>query len=123
MAVLGRRAGVGLGSHDVYANLAGGIAVVDPGLDLPLAVALASTLRDRPVRPGTAAFGEVGLLGELRAVGGTEGRLREAARLGFARVLVPRTRSMPPSVPGLEVVPVGTIRDALVVALDGTASG
>jgi DNA repair protein RadA/Sms len=123
VAVLGRRAGVGLGTHDVYANLAGGIAVVDPGLDLPVAIALASTLRDRPVRPGTAAFGEVGLLGELRAVGGTERRLREAARLGFARVLLPRARSAPPAVAGLEVVPVGTVRDALLAALDGTGPG
>jgi DNA repair protein RadA/Sms len=120
VAVLGRRAGIGLGSHDVYANLAGGIAVADPGLDLPLAIALASTLRDRPVRPGTVAFGEVGLLGELRAVGGTERRLREAARLGFVRALVPRVRSGPPVVPGLDVVAVATVREALAGALEGS---
>jgi DNA repair protein RadA/Sms len=66
------------------------------------------------------AFGEVGLLGELRAVGGMERRLREAARLGFDRALVPRTRSEPPSAPGLEVIAVATVRDALAVALDGT---
>ncbi len=118
VAVLGRRAGIGLGTHDVYANLAGGIAVADPGLDLALAIALASTLRDRPVRPGTLAFGEVGLLGELRSVGGTERRLREAARLGFTRALVPRTRGAAPEVEGLEVVPVATVRDALAVALE-----
>ena len=123
MAVLGRRAGVGLGAHDVYANLAGGIAVADPGLDLPLAIALASTLRDRPVRPGTVAFGEVGLLGELRAVGGTERRLREAARLGFARALIPRTRSGPPTVAGIEVIPVATVRDALAGAIEGAEPG
>ena len=62
----------------------------EPGLDLPLALALASSLRDRPVVPGTVAIGEVGLLGELRAVGGLDRRLREAARLGFARAIVPR---------------------------------
>ena len=90
IAVLGRRAGIGLGSHDVYANLAGGLSVVEPGLDLPLALALASSLRDRPIAPGTVAIGEVGLLGELRAVVGLERRLREAARLGFARAIVPR---------------------------------
>jgi len=121
VAVLGRRAGVGLATHDVYANLAGGIAVADPGLDLPLAIALASTLRDRPVRPGTDAFGEVGLLGELRAVGGTERRLREAARLGFGRALVPRTRTGLPAVAGIEVVLVATLRDALAGALDDAA--
>ncbi|MGZ6341190.1 MAG: DNA repair protein RadA, partial [Candidatus Limnocylindrales bacterium] len=59
LAVLGRRASVGLGSHDVYANLAGGLAVDEPALDLPLALALASSLRDRPVIPGTVAVGEV----------------------------------------------------------------
>ncbi len=118
VAVLGRRAGVSLGTHDVYANLAGGIAVVDPGLDLPLAIALASTQRDRPVRAGTVAFGEVGLLGELRAVAGTERRLREAARLGFTRALVPRAHGAPPSVPGIETRAVATVREALGEALD-----
>jgi DNA repair protein RadA/Sms len=123
VAVLARRAGVGLASHDVYANLAGGISIADPGLDLPLAIALASTFRDRPVRPGTAAFGEVGLLGELRAVGGTERRLREAARLGFSRVLVPRARATVEPVAGLEVVPVATVREALAAALGDTGTG
>jgi DNA repair protein RadA/Sms len=117
VAVLGRRAGVGLGSHDVYANLAGGISVADPGLDLPLAIALASTLRDRAVRSGTVAFGEVGLLGELRAVAGTERRLREAVRLGFERAIVPRSRSPVAAPSGLEVVAVASVRDALGAAL------
>ena len=85
IAVLGRRAGIGLGSHDVYANLAGGLSVAEPGLDLPVALALASSLRDRPIASGTVAIGEVGLLGELRGVVGLERRLREAARLGFRR--------------------------------------
>ena len=90
IAVLGRRAGIGLGSHDVYANLAGGLSVAEPALDLPLALALASSSRDRPIPPGTVAIGEVGLLGELRTVVGLERRLREAARLGFGRAIVPR---------------------------------
>ena len=101
-AVLGRRAGIALGSHDVYANLAGGLAVSEPGLDLPLALALASSLRDRPVAAGTVVIGEVGLLGELRGVAGLERRLREAARLGFDRAIVPRAgRDRPtPDIPG-----------------------
>ena len=88
--------------HDVYANLAGGLTVGEPGLDLPLALALASSLRDRPVAPGTVAIGEVGLLGELRPVAGLERRLREAARLGFDRAIVPRPGAWPrpPDVPG-----------------------
>jgi DNA repair protein RadA/Sms len=118
VAVLGRRAGIGLGSHDVYANLAGGLSVTEPGLDLPLALALASSLRDRPLVPGTVAIGEVGLLGELRAVGGLERRLREAARLGFGRAVVPRSRGRDPvAVAGIELVEVGSLADAVRLAL------
>jgi DNA repair protein RadA/Sms len=120
VAVLGRRAGIALGSHDVYANLAGGLVLDEPALDLPLAIALASSFRDRPVRPGTVAIGEVGLLGELRSVSGLERRLREAARLGFSRAIVPRSgRGGPaPEIEGLEVVAVATLREALERALD-----
>jgi DNA repair protein RadA/Sms len=119
VAVLARRAGVGLASHDVYVNLAGGLAVDEPGLDLPLALALASSLRDRPIASGTVAIGEVGLLGELRSVVGLERRLREAARLGFIRAIVPRAGrgAATPSVPGLEIVAVGSLREANEAAL------
>ena len=119
VAVLGRRAGVGLGTHDVYANLAGGLSVGEPGLDLPVALALASSLRDRPLSPRTVAIGEVGLLGELRAVAGIERRLREAARLGFDAAIVPRPGhgGAVPAVAGLRIVEVATLRDAIAVAL------
>ncbi len=119
VAVLGRRAGVGLSSHDVYANLAGGLSVGEPGLDLPLALALASSLRDRPLAERSVAIGEVGLLGELRSVTGLERRLREAARLGFDVALVPRPgRGAPPfEVPGLRVIEVATLREAVEAAL------
>jgi DNA repair protein RadA/Sms len=118
VAVLARRAGIGLASHDIYVNLAGGLSVDEPGIDLPLALALASSLRDRPIRPGTVAIGEVGLLGELRSVAGLERRLREAQRLGFDRAIVPRpARSSPPiSVPGLEIVAAGSLREAIEAA-------
>jgi DNA repair protein RadA/Sms len=123
VAVLGRRAGVGLSSHDVYANLAGGLSVAEPGLDLPLALALASSLRDRPVDPLTVAIGEVGLLGELRAVSGLERRLREAARLGYRRAIVPRAASGMAGEPaGIEVIRVGTLRDAIAAALGPDAN-
>jgi DNA repair protein RadA/Sms len=123
VAVLGRRAGVALAGHDVYANLAGGLTVAEPGLDLPLALALASSLRDRPVTAATVAIGEVGLLGELRAVSGLERRLREAARLGFRRAIVPRpTRETAPAVEGIELVLVGTLREAIELALAPAAA-
>jgi DNA repair protein RadA/Sms len=119
IAVLGRRAGINLGSHDVYANLAGGLSVAEPALDLPLALALASSTRDRSIAPGTVAIGEVGLLGELRAVVGVERRLREAARLGFERAIVPRPSagSSLDSIDGLEVMQVATLREAIEAAL------
>ena len=122
VAVLGRRAGIGLGSHDVYANLAGGLAADDPGLDLAVAIALASTLRDLPVAAGTVAIGEIGLLGELRSVTGLERRLREAARLGFTRALVPPGGHALLAIPGIAVLTVRTIREALGIAL-GPAGG
>jgi DNA repair protein RadA/Sms len=119
VAVLGRRAGIALGSHDVYANLAGGLSVAEPGLDLPVALALASSLRDRPVADGSVTVGEVGLLGELRPVAGLERRLREAARLGFTTAIVPRPARGTGSavVPGMRVVEVATLRDAIAVGL------
>ena len=119
IAVLGKRAGIGLASQDVYVNLAGGLDVAEPGLDLPIALALASSARDRAIDPGTVAIGEVGLLGELRQVAGTERRLREAARLGFGRAIVPRSRrgDPVPTIPGLETIGVATLRDAIEAAL------
>jgi DNA repair protein RadA/Sms len=119
VAVLGRRAGIGLSGHDVYANLAGGLSVMEPGLDLPIALALASSLRDRPVIGGTVAIGEVGLLGELRPVAGLERRLREAARLGFGRAIVPRGAKgdRPLNVSGMEIIVVASLADAVRGAL------
>jgi DNA repair protein RadA/Sms len=117
LAVLGRRAGIGLGSHDVYANLAGGLTVAEPGLDLAVALALASSLRDRPIDVRTVAVGEVGLLGELRPVSGLERRLREAARLGFERAIVPAGRQADVPIAGLGIRPAGNLREALQAAL------
>ncbi|MEA2674431.1 MAG: hypothetical protein QOI92_1623 [Chloroflexota bacterium] len=118
LAVLGRRAGVSLGTQDVYANLAGGLTVSEPGLDLAVALALASSLRDRPIDRRTVAVGEVGLLGELRPVAGIDRRLREAARLGFDTAIVPAGRNASAGeVPGMRVVPVANLRDALAATL------
>ena len=95
----------------------------EPGLDLPLALALASSLRDRPIAAGTVAIGEVGLLGELRGVAGLERRLREAARLGFTRAIVPRARRdrAMPDVPGVRIDVAETLRDAIERALSEPA--
>lgn len=120
IAVLGRRAGFNLASHDVYASIVGGLSVAEPAIDLPLAVALASALRDRPVRPGTVLCGEIGLTGELRPIVGLGRRMREAARLGFSRAIVPLrsgTSGEADEKADIELVRVGTLREALGVAL------
>ncbi len=124
VAVLSRRAGLPVSSHDVYANLAGGLSLAEPGLDLPIAIALASSVRDRPVTPGTVAIGEVGLLGELRSVAGLDRRLGEAARLGFTRGIVPRDARRRVNVPaGFELLEPSTVREAIGLALAGSGRG
>jgi len=120
-AVLGKRAGIGVGSHDVYATLAGGLRSREPALDLPLAIALASSLRDRPVVPGTVAAAEVSLAGELRPVAGLERRLREAARLGYRRAVVAGSGER--VIDGLRVLGTPTLRDALEAALGPARDG
>ncbi|MCP4807265.1 MAG: DNA repair protein RadA [Proteobacteria bacterium] len=116
MAVLGK-AGLPLDDRDVFVSAAGGLKITEPAADLGIAAALASSLLDRPLDPHTAVFGEVGLVGEIRAVGHPGPRLLEARRHGFRRVVAPATavREAPE---GLEVVGVRTLRDA-IEALSG----
>ncbi len=87
VAVLARHAGINLASHDVYVNVAGGLRIDEPASDLAVAVALASSFRERPVRAATVVAGEVALSGRLRAAIRAERRLLEASRLGFERVI------------------------------------
>ncbi len=89
LAVLERRAGFSLGSHDVYASVAGGLRVVEPAADLGIALAIASSFRNVPIAPQTAAFGELGLSGEVRAVSAADRREAEARKLGYAHVISP----------------------------------
>ena len=89
IAVLERRAGLQLGSHDIYCSVAGGLRVTETGADLGIALAIASAFRDRPLAAGTITFGEIGLSGELRAVSQPLRRAAEATKLGFTRVIAP----------------------------------
>lgn len=104
LAVLERRAGLAFGQHDVYVSIAGGVRIAEPGIDLPLALALASARTDHPVSSGVVAFGELGLTGELRGVRQAEARLREAVRLGFTTaVFAPgRTREVPDGITAMQ---------------------
>jgi len=122
LAVLSKRAGIGLGQHDVYVNLVGGLRVREPAADLAVAVALASALRDKAADPRTVFVGELGLGGELRRVQRVAARLKEAQRLGFTRAIVPQAslsdlngslRAQGPLPLGLEVVGAPSLRDAL----------
>jgi len=118
VAVLTRRVGVRLGEQDVFVNVVGGIKVTEPAADLAAAAALASSVRDQPVRADTVLIGEVGLSGELRMVGQMPARLREAAKLGFKTAIVPRRlRKGEPWPGGIEVVEVRSLRQALEAAL------
>jgi DNA repair protein RadA/Sms len=91
LAVLEKRAGIPLGSQDVFVNVAGGARIVEPAADLGVVVAAASSYMDRVVRGDVVVIGEVGLTGEVRAVSGLESRLREAAALGFREAVVPQS--------------------------------
>ena len=120
IAVLTRRAGLRLGDQDVFANVVGGLQVREPAVDLAVAAALASTVKDRPVAADVALIGEVGLSGEVRSVSQIERRAAEAARLGFHRVIIPRTmgRRKLRLPEGVEAVPVRSVREAIEAALD-----
>lgn len=91
LAILQKRLGIPLGTFDVFVNISGGFRVTEPAADLAVAIALLSSFKNAAVDPKTAAFGEVGLLGEVRRVGGEDRRSNEAKRLGFTRVLAPST--------------------------------
>lgn len=120
-AVLSKRARVRLADQDVLVNVVGGLEVEEPAADLAIAAAIASSARNRPVAADLALVGEVGLSGELRSVGQLTRRLHEAAKLGFTRVLVPKTaaRKLEHLPAGLEVLGARTLREALEIALVG----
>ena len=120
--VLSRRARLALANQDVIVSVAGGLRVSEPAADLALALALASSCRNQPVKPGLVAVGEVGLSGELRSAPQTDRRLAEAARLGFTTGLVPASvEGKLPSIPGLKCVYAPTVGQALRLALDRSA--
>jgi DNA repair protein RadA/Sms len=116
LAVLERRVGLRLGRHDVFITVTGGLTLEEPGTDLGVALAVASSFRSRPVLEGTLAVGEVSLSGELRRVARLEARVREAKQLGFVRAGVPAlqaddARGAVPS--SFEIVPLATLREAI----------
>jgi DNA repair protein RadA/Sms len=119
LAVLEKRAGLNLLGEDVFINVAGGMTVDEPAADLAVVAAVASSLRNRPIRQGTAVFGEVGLAGEVRGAPQAALRVREAAQMGFTRCVVPHNNVAPDEAPpGCELVPVKNVGEALDQLMD-----
>ncbi|MFN8059631.1 MAG: DNA repair protein RadA [Vicinamibacterales bacterium] len=119
LAVLEKRAGLNLSGEDVFVNVAGGIQLDEPAADLAILGAVSSSLRNRPIRPGTAVCGEVGLAGEVRSVPQASLRLREASQLGFSRCVMPAGNVAREDVPpGIELVPVTSVAAALEELID-----
>ena len=122
LAVMSRHAGLGLGDYDVYVNLVGGLQIAETATDLPLALALASSLRGEALDGTLVAFGELGLTGEVRPVPYGEERLRELHKQGYARAILPRKNCPRAGVPGVQLHPVETLAEALAAAFQ-SASG
>jgi len=117
LAVMNRHGGVSLQEHDVFVNVVGGLEVSETATDLPVALALASSLVDKAISPDLVAFGEIGLTGELRPVAYGEERLREAAKQGFTMALVPKDNAPRAPIDGLKVREIARLEDALKIAL------
>ena len=114
MAVLEKRAGIRVADKDVFINMVGGVKVVEPGVDLGIVLAAASNVKNRPISSETVVIGEVGLGGEVRAVRQIEQRLKEAAKLGFERAIIPRSNAAKiKGIKGIKIVGVRKIREAI----------
>ena len=118
MAVAEKRAGLKMNLFDAYINVIGGLRLDEPGADLPVVLAVASSYRDKPIADDLVAIGEVGLTGEIRSVSHLNQRLGEVSRLGFKKCIIPRGGSEKLDIPaGLEVYRVRNLREAIEMAL------
>jgi DNA repair protein RadA/Sms len=117
LAVMNRHAGISLQEHDVFVNLVGGLEVTETGCDLPVVLALASSLSGKPIAQSVVAFGEIGLTGELRPIAYGEERLREAAKQGFTTAIVAADNAPRVQIPGLRLQACARIDQALRFAL------
>jgi DNA repair protein RadA/Sms len=116
LAVMNRHTGLSLQEHDVFVNVVGGMQISETGWDLPVVLALASSLNDRALPRQLAVFGEIGLTGEVRPVAYGEERLKEARNQGFERVIVARENAPRKPIDGLEVIPVSRVDAAVKLA-------
>jgi len=114
IAVLDKICGLHLGNHDIFINVAGGVKVDEPAVDLGIVSSIASSFLDRPVDPGTVVFGEIGLTGEVRGINQQEVRIKEASRMGFNRCILPGTLSRNlSSETNMDIIKIGSIKGLL----------
>lgn len=117
LAVLERRAGIGVQGMDCFVNAVGGIKINEPGCDLGLILAIASSVKNKVIEKGTLLIGEVGLGGEVRSVYGIESRLKEAEKLGFKVGIIPEKTKLDSTKVKMRMVNVSDVRDAVKIAL------
>jgi DNA repair protein RadA/Sms len=113
LAVLHRHAGIACSDQDVFVNAVGGVRITEPAADLAILLAVFSSFREQPLPEKLVVFGEVGLAGEVRPAPRGQDRLREAAKLGFRRALIPKANAPKQPIDGIEVVAVERLADAL----------
>ena len=122
-AVMEKRLGLPLLSHDIFVNIAGGMKVEEPGVDLGIIASIASSFRDKLIDPETVVFGEVGLGGEVRGISQPEVRVKESSRLGFKRCLLPKqNQDKMKGIKGIELIGVRTIQEATKILFSGEKS-
>ena len=113
LASLNRHAGVACFDQDVFVNAVGGVKISEPGVDLAILCAIVSSFKNFPLDPKTVIFGEIGLAGEVRPVQRGQERLKEAAKLGFTRAIIPKANQAKQNINGIKILPVETLHDAL----------
>jgi DNA repair protein RadA/Sms len=116
LALMHRHGGVVTAAQDVFINIVGGVHIAETAVDLPAALAVASSVRDQPLVQALVCFGELGLAGEIRPVPYGEERLREAVKHGFTRAIVPAANEPRRAIEGLQVIAVERLADALARA-------
>ena len=113
LAVLHRHAGIPCFDQDVFVNAVGGVKITEPGADLAVLLAIVSSLKNKPLTEKMVVFGEVGLAGEVRPVQRGQERLKEAAKLGFTSAIIPKANKPKQSIPGIEIIAVERIEEAV----------
>jgi DNA repair protein RadA/Sms len=116
MAVMEKKLGLHLLGHDIFMNVVGGVKVTEPAVDVAVIAAIASSFLDRPIKENTLTMGEVGLTGEVRAVGNLEIRIKEAKKMGFVRCLAPKSNlDRLSTIKGIQLLAIKTVSDAMEI--------